>query len=541
MDRIEEQLRTMGAPMAQDFVSRFARAPLALSTEALARFTLKQQSDVLGGGADRHTERARAMVQRAAAAKAMQLGEFQPSGWTCGYFRNADGLAIIPVWGDVGPARAFWPWVWYEDLAEAAQSAAKDGDVKAILLHVDSPGGYVTGLADCCAAVEAAAAMKPMAAFANDYATSAAYWLAAASGRISAPSSGIVGSIGTICIHDEASRALDNMGVKITLVRSDARKAEANFFEPLTPQALQALQHEVALCADEFKANVARLRQIDRVQIDATQAACITMDQATASRFADATETFDQACAGVLARAAAAATAAAVPPAAPGPGAAPGAPAAKAKPPKAKPQQKPKSRAGVSAKPKPAARAQASRSNAMDPTAVPIEEQIARRDEIAAIVAEEPADDAAASGQYQQIAEIVMRPAEGGEEEEAAPAEGEGEGEGEPAAARSDKWRAAQAKAITSSKESKTHPQLAVAAIASGMSFAQFKASCAAAGNGKGGGFAQRMDGTQTAQPLGSGGAPDPKAKGGKGNVMPFAGDVYKRRQNEAKAAGGKK
>lgn len=536
MDRIEEQLRTMGATFAQDFVSRFARAPLALSTEALARFTLKQQSDVLGGSNDRHTERARAMVQRAAAAKAMQLGEFHASGWTCGYFKNADGLAIIPVWGDVGPARAFWPWVWYEDLADAAQNAAKDGDVKAILLHVDSPGGYVTGLADCCAVVEQAAAAKPMAAFANDYATSAAYWLAAAAGRISAPPSGIVGSIGTICIHDEASRALDNMGVKITMVRSDSRKAEANFFEPLTPQALQALQHEVALCADEFKGNVARLRQIDRVQIDATQAACITMDQATASRFADAIETFDQACAGVLARAAAAVTAAATPPAAPGPGAAPGAPTAKARPPAKAAKPSTKSRAGESAKPKPAARAQSSRSSNMDPTAVPIEEQIARRDEIAAIVAEEPADDAAASGQYQQIAEIVMRPAEGSEEE-AAPAEGEGEGEAAPAEARSDKWRAAQARAITSSKEAKTHPQLAVAAISSGMSLAQFKASCAAAP--KGNGFTDRMSRTQTAESLGNGGG-DARGNGGKGKVvqMPIAGDVYKTRREQARNAG---
>ena len=94
----------------------------------------------------------------------------------------------------------------------------------------------------------------------------------------------------------------------------------------------------------------------------------------------------------------------------------------------------------------------------MDPSQLTPEEQIARYDEIAALIAEPPADDAGKIGQFVQIAGIVNRGAD----------------DAEPAAEPAPEEPAA--KAIAASPEGKANPAAAVAAIGAGLTLAQFKA-----------------------------------------------------------------
>jgi len=508
----------------QDLVSRFGREPLGIALEHIDRWPKRASAS------DETKPRAWAMIATALKAQSMDGVECVWTRLTCGYFKRADGLAIIPIWGDLGPMRYFWPWVWYEDLAGVADDASKDGDVKAILFHFDSPGGYVTGGAECAAALEAVAARKPCAAFANDYATSMAYWLATATGRLSAPTTGIVGSIGALCIHAEFSRALDDAGVTAQVIRSKPRKAETNPLEPLTAAALAQLQREIALCDAPFNAHVARLRGIDEVSVQATQGACITADAAVAGKFADAVETFDQACAALLARAAAPVIAPASPPA-------PAARAATKQNPArgnaAQPRRSSARATGSTTPTRPRATAKP-RSQTMDPTTLPPEEQIKRYDEIAAIIAEEPADDNAKIGQFVQICGIVNR-----EEGEAEPAETEEETteeEAAPAAAARGKAKAnPHAAAIAASKEGKANPAGALAAIEAGLSLAQFKAM--APNLGKRTNLATRMGEEESARRLGGDGGGEQPARGATVTQLNPQG-IYDRR---AKQASGKK
>lgn len=526
----KERLRMLGEAGALTFAQRYGRAPLALAMEHLHRFPMRPDSVQPTPGVEASgNPRSREMVMRAA-PKSMQLGEFVGCGWTCGYFKNADGLAIIPVWGDLGPMRSWWSWVWYEDLAAAADGAAKDGDVKAILFHIDSPGGHVTGLADCAKAIEAAAAAKPCAAYANDYATSAAYWIAAATGTISAPVTGVVGSIGTLCVHEEMSAALADMGFNVTVVRSDPRKAEANFYEPLSTQALNALQHEVAICADQFKSEIARLRGIDLVAISATQAACIPMDQALTQRFADRAEDFDAACQALRLRAAPALATAAPPAAAPAPAAAKAKPPVRASATRATQTRTPRGAAAQS-KPTRASKSEKRRS-AMDPTTLPIEEQVARRTAIAEVIAVEPADDNEAAAQFLQIVTIVNAPAE---DAEATTEEAPAEGEAAPAAGA----KAGEAGKIAASAYAKSHASLALTAIKTGMTLQQFEAAAKSTPK-ESGGFAARVSAAPGSQPVGGGGdntnggdTRAPKAA----KELPPAADVFKQRREQQAAS----
>lgn len=179
--------------------------------------------------------------------------------------------------------------------------------------------------------------------------------------------------------------------------------------------------------------------------------------------------------------------------------------------------------------------------SAVDPTTLTPEEQVSRYDEIIAILAEEPADDAGKIGQYVQVAGIVNRPAAAAETEETTTEETTAEettpedeetdeDEDEDEAAKN-----ARAVSIANSKEGKANPAAALKAIQAGLSLKQFKAMAPSLSKSRASAFHERMNADpSTARLGGDGGAP---ARGA--NVTEL--NPQKIYQNRAAAAGGKK
>jgi ClpP class serine protease len=71
-----------------------------------------------------------------------------------------------------------------ERLTARFRSAVNDGNVKAIVFDVDSPGGGVYGVQELAEEIRAARGTKPIVAVANSLAASAAYWLASAADEL---------------------------------------------------------------------------------------------------------------------------------------------------------------------------------------------------------------------------------------------------------------------------------------------------------------------------------------------------------------------
>lgn len=149
-----------------------------------------------------------------------------------------DGVALIGVTGMIVPS------FWYigssyvtgcNCLRLQLAMAFDDPQVRAIALVVNSGGGLVSGIADLADwIVEAkAAAGKPVVSILAEFAYSAAYWLASAADSISVPRTGGVGSIGVIMVHWDLSAALAEAGIKATVIKAGARKADGNAYEPL--------------------------------------------------------------------------------------------------------------------------------------------------------------------------------------------------------------------------------------------------------------------------------------------------------------------
>lgn len=156
------------------------------------------------------------------------------------------GVRVIPVHGILSQKNnlfaSWFGWTTYDGLAADIDDAVADDSVTAIVLDVDSPGGTVSGLPEIAGRIFKARGTKPIHAIANPMAASAAYYIASAADELHVLASGEVGSIGVILIHQEITAALENEGVKTTIVRSGKYKYEGSEFEPLSKEALANFQ-----------------------------------------------------------------------------------------------------------------------------------------------------------------------------------------------------------------------------------------------------------------------------------------------------------
>lgn len=140
------------------------------------------------------------------------------------------------------------------------RAAVKDPSISAIIIDCDSPGGTVQGVQELADEIFQARGTKPIIAQVNALCASAAYWIASQADEVVVTPSGEVGSIGVFAAHEDISKAVEDAGVKVTLVSAGKYKTEGNPFEPLSVEAQQALQDKVDYHYNEFVNAVARGR-----------------------------------------------------------------------------------------------------------------------------------------------------------------------------------------------------------------------------------------------------------------------------------------
>lgn len=147
------------------------------------------------------------------------------------------------------------------EFQSAFRRAASDPTAQAIVIEIDSPGGMVDLVPETAAMIhEARRADRPIVAHANTMAASGAYWIAAACDEVVVTPSGMVGSIGAYTMHQDLTAAMEQRGIKRTIIKAGSRKIEGNPYEPLTPVARAALQARIDRTYDMFTKDVARFR-----------------------------------------------------------------------------------------------------------------------------------------------------------------------------------------------------------------------------------------------------------------------------------------
>lgn len=178
------------------------------------------------------------------------------------------------------------------------RAAARDPDVSAILLRIDSPGGTAAGTKELADDIAAAAAKKPVHTYIEDMAASAAYWAASRSTMITANATAIVGSIGTYGVVHDMSGAAAMQGVKVHVIRAGEHKGVGTPGTEITADHLADMQRLVDQLNDHFLEGVAAGRgmNMDAVKALADGRAYLAAD-ALKLGLIDSIGTFEQALA----------------------------------------------------------------------------------------------------------------------------------------------------------------------------------------------------------------------------------------------------
>jgi protease-4 len=150
---------------------------------------------------------------------------------------------------------------------EALDDLAKSR-VRAVIVHVDSPGGTTAGSEQLHDALRRLAEKKPMVVVVDGMAASGAYIAAMASDHIVAMDTSLVGSIGVLFQYPNLSDLLKTIGVKVEEVKSSPLKAAPNGFEPTSPEARAALEAIVKDSYAWFRGMVQQRRHIEGEALD---------------------------------------------------------------------------------------------------------------------------------------------------------------------------------------------------------------------------------------------------------------------------------
>jgi protease-4 len=151
---------------------------------------------------------------------------------------------------------------------EALDNLARSRNTRAVIVHIDSPGGTTAGSEELHQALRRVAAQKPTVVVVDGMAASGGYMAAVAADHIIAQNSSLVGSIGVLFQFPNLTDLLGKVGVKVEEIKSSPLKAAPNGLEPTTPEARAAIEALVIDSYGWFKDIVKDRRKLEGEALD---------------------------------------------------------------------------------------------------------------------------------------------------------------------------------------------------------------------------------------------------------------------------------
>ena len=202
-----------------------------------------------------------------------------------------EGTAIVPVTGPIFRRANLFTEISgatsVEVLAGDLATAAADPAIERIVLEIDSPGGQATGILELASQIRAIdQGQKPVVAYVDGLAASAAYWLASAAGEIVASPSALLGSIGVVGTY----RPEKDAPIKLISAVSPLKQAT-----PDTEAGRAEMQRVIDELATLFVADVAAYRRTttERVISDFGRGGVLVGQAAVAAGMADRLGSFE--------------------------------------------------------------------------------------------------------------------------------------------------------------------------------------------------------------------------------------------------------
>ena len=149
-----------------------------------------------------------------------------------------------------------------QERVEALERLGKSR-ARAVIVHINSPGGTTTGSEQLHDSLMRLKEQKPLVVVVDGLAASGGYIAAVAADHIVALETSLVGSIGVLFQYPNVADLLKTLGVKIEEIKSSPLKAAPNGFEPTSPEARAAIESVVSDSYAWFKGMVKARRQLD--------------------------------------------------------------------------------------------------------------------------------------------------------------------------------------------------------------------------------------------------------------------------------------
>jgi protease IV len=140
---------------------------------------------------------------------------------------------------------------------------SRSSTVRAVVVHVDSPGGTTAGSEQLYDALMRLKERKPLVIVVDGLAASGGYIAALAGDHIVAKQTSLVGSIGVLFQYPNVADLLTKIGVKVETIKSTPLKASPDGFEPTSPEARAAIESIIKDSYDWFRGIVQDRRHLD--------------------------------------------------------------------------------------------------------------------------------------------------------------------------------------------------------------------------------------------------------------------------------------
>ncbi len=179
-----------------------------------------------------------------------------------------DKIAIIYAQGEIIYGKGNEEYVGQEMMIKSIQKAAKDKNVKAIVLRVNSPGGVALTADMIWRELELAKKEKPIVVSMGNLAASGGYYIACNANKIFAEPTTITGSIGVFGLIPNVHKFSEKIGINAEQVATN-KSPNYSLFEPMTDDFYNVTQESIEIIYNTFLNRVSAGRNMSVEKVDA--------------------------------------------------------------------------------------------------------------------------------------------------------------------------------------------------------------------------------------------------------------------------------
>ncbi|HWH17401.1 MAG TPA: signal peptide peptidase SppA [Allosphingosinicella sp.] len=201
-------------------------------------------------------------------------GSFKSSSYDAWVAENPAGdsageIGVLTVAGNIVDGEAGLGTAGAETIVDALEQGLEGGNLKALVLRVDSPGGSALASERIRQAVLAAKSKGlPVVVSMGSVAASGGYWIATAGDKIYAEPSTITGSIGVFGVLPSFEGSMEKLGLGADGVKTTPLSGEPDLLRGIAPEAERLFQMGVESTYRRFLAIVSQARNMPVPQVD---------------------------------------------------------------------------------------------------------------------------------------------------------------------------------------------------------------------------------------------------------------------------------